>query len=88
MFSLSFRRWVQAAMVCLLAVVADINGHPRPGYETEEESPSTPFQPDSDGVAEQDDHHRYGDNAEDHGMGAEAFHRSAPPSMGVHKSGV
>ena len=65
--------------------MADINAHQRPSEEAENETPCTPFQPDPDGVAEQEDHHGDGDNAQDHGMGAEALHRSMFPSMGIQK---
>ena len=73
---------------CSLAVVADIKGHQRPGNEAEDESPGTPLQADPDGVAEQNDHHRDGDQREDHPVRAEASHRFTAPSMGVHNSGA
>jgi hypothetical protein len=72
----------------LAVVVADVNGYQRAGYEAENEAPGAPFQPDPDGVTEEDDHHGYEDDDQDEGMGTEAFHRSAPSPIGVHKSGV
>ena len=73
---------------CSLAVVADIEGHHPPSDEAEDESSGTPLQPNPDGVAEQDDDHGNSDDGHDPDMGAEAFHRSASPAMGVHKSDI
>jgi hypothetical protein len=68
--------------------MADIKRHQHPSDEAEDKSAGTPLQPDPDRVAEQDHHHGDDDQGQDHGMGSEAFHRSAPPSMGVHNSGL